>query len=62
MQGKVTQFACKTVLPMTTSSKNRATSKINFGQPIMSFETLNISNESTNLVLSPVKTVFKNSN
>ena len=61
-QGKVTQFACKTVLPMSASSKNRATSKINSGQPRMSFETLNISNESTNLVLSPVKTVFKNSN
>ena len=62
VQGKVKQFACKTVQQMTTFSKNRATSKINFGQPRMSFETLNISNESTNLVLSPVKTVFKNSN
>ena len=62
MQGKVKQFACKTVNQITTFSKNRATSKINFGQPRMSFETLNISNESTNLVLSSVKTVFKNSN
>ena len=45
-----------------SSSKNSATSKINSGQPRMSFETLNISNESTNLALTPVKTVFKNSN